>query len=150
MTDRTKRWIAAVLGVPYVAAASLLLLWPNGEMVRRVLLKVYLYGLNDVGIPVTITPEDYATLANALLFLPLTLLGILLLGRRRAWLVAVLGIGSGFLIEFLQAHLGLARVVELSDALLNAGGAVAGAIVGAVLLTLFEGRRRPEQSGSPD
>lgn len=150
MTDRTRRRAAAVLGVPYVAAASMLLLWPNGEMVRQALLKVYFFGLNDVGIPVTITPEDYATLANALLFLPLTLLAILLLGRRRALLVSVLGVGAGFLVEFLQAHLGLARVGELSDALLNAGGALAGVIVGAVLLRLLEGRRRPEENGSPD
>lgn len=97
---------------------------------RRIQLDIYLYGLNHLGVPPTFGPDDYSAVANGLLFAPLTLMAIVLFGGRRWLTVLVLGCLGGFIAEYLQATLGLARVAELSDALLNAAGAALGAGLG--------------------
>jgi len=125
-----RRWIAAMVLVGYLSCVVILLLWPDGEQVRRLLLDVYLYGLHDLGVPPTVTPDDYAAFANALLFLPVTMAAVVWWGRRRALLILMLGCGAGFAAEYLQATLGLARVAEASDALLNAVGATVGTLLG--------------------
>lgn len=141
-----RRVIAAAIVAGYLSSAAALLLWPDGEQVRRLLLDVYLYGLNDLGVPATVTPEHYAALANALLFLPVTLGAVVWRGRRRAALILLLGCSAGFAAEYFQASLGLARVAEASDALLNAAGAAVGTGAGLGIDVLLSRRARDGDS----
>lgn len=140
------RRLVGLIALAYAAGVASLLFWPDGERVRRVLLDVYLYGLQHLGIPPSVTPDDYAVAANALLLLPLALVGVIFVGRRWAWGVLVLGVLVGFAVEYLQGALGLARVADLSDALLNAAGGVVGAVIGWAVDFLLDRRvaRRPE------
>lgn len=137
---RHRRWIAGVIAAVYAAGAATLVLWPVGEQVRRLLLRVYWFGLTQLGVPSTVTADDYATLANALLFTPLTLALVLLVGRRWALIIGLVGALLGFAAEHAQATLGLARVAELDDGLLNGAGAIMGTLAGVLVDRWFDRR----------
>lgn len=59
-----RRLAVALLAVPYACGIVLLLLWPQGEQVRRIQLDIYLYGLNHLGVPPSFDPDDYSAVAN--------------------------------------------------------------------------------------
>lgn len=127
---RVAGWV--VVGI-YAVLAGGLLLWPDGERVRRALLDVYLFGLNVLGLPPSMTPDRWALLGNVLLLLPLACVATLRWGRRWWWVVAVAGVVAGVVVESLQAGLGLSRVVDPVDALCNGLGALLGAGLGALV-----------------
>ncbi|MCA0337588.1 MAG: VanZ family protein [Actinobacteria bacterium] len=131
MSRRTLLLLA--VAVPYAVGVALLLVWPHGDQVREVQLAIWNFGKQHLGVPLSVGPDEYANLANALLVAPLTFVGVLLLTARRWWLVLLIGCAVGVLAEFLQAELGLSRVAQVSDALLNAAGAVIGLLVGVVV-----------------
>ena len=123
---------AGVLAV----ALGLLLLWPDGEVVRQVILRIYLFGLHR-GVPPPVGPEVYATVLNVVAFVPVAWLGVVVLRRRPATVVLVL-VALSALAELVQASPWLGRNPSLLDVACNAAGAVIGALLGS--------RRR----GAPD
>ncbi|HPB71575.1 MAG TPA: VanZ family protein [Phycicoccus sp.] len=132
MSQRVWRGVAWAACAAYLAAALTLVLWPNGESVRHLLLRVYLFGLYDLGVPPSVTPDWYAAVANVLLLLPGTWALMVLLGRRRwPWIVAV-GLLGGVGAESAQAVFSAHRVFEWGDIAANVSGALLGVALGAV------------------
>ena len=117
--------VAGVLAV----ALGLLLLWPDGEAVRQVVLRIYLFGLHR-GVSPRIGPEVYAAVLNVVVFVPLAWLGVAVLRRRPRTVVLVL-VAVSVVAELVQASPWLGRVPSLLDVVCNAAGAVLGAALGS-------------------
>jgi glycopeptide antibiotics resistance protein len=138
------RWLAVgLIAGTYLVGAALLLLWPNGEQVRRLLLDVYLYGLYDLGLPPWVTPGVYSALGNVLLFAPAGLALTLALGRRRVWWAVALCVLASVGVELAQATLLSARrVPDVGDVLCNTIGSLLGCTAGTAWLRWTERRAR--------
>ena len=126
------RRTATVLAALVTLGLVVLLLWPQGDLVRRIVLEVYLVGLTDLGVPPSITPEDYAVVLNALAFVLLGWLGVRLL--RRSWLlVAGVLVGLSCTVELVQMLPVMQRQPQLLDVVANGLGAVLGAGLASAL-----------------
>lgn len=125
--------VAAVLAL----LLALVLLWPDGYVVNRAVVRVYVFFL-ERGMPQAVTPEHYATLLNVLAFVPLGWLGVAALRRRIVTTVLVLG-GLSALVELVQLLPLLGREASVLDVVCNTGGALLGAVLGS--LTRHEPRR---------
>lgn len=81
--------------------------------------------------------------ANVLMFLPLGMFFVLLLGRRRWWSAIVLGVGLSAAIELAQLLFFSTRVADVRDVVSNGSGTVIGVLI-ALLLTArtAQARRR--------
>ena len=123
-THRAGTAIALALAVVVLAA----LLWPEGYAVNRAIVRVYAAGLR-LGVPSSVTPEDYALLLNVLAFVPLGWLGVVALRGRPVVVVAAL-VGLSVAVELVQALPGVARDPSVGDVVLNGLGALAGAGLG--------------------
>lgn len=150
MTARWRGVVVGLIGGAYAVSALAVLLWRDGEQVRQLLLRVYLFGLNDLGLPSWVTPGTYAALGNVLLFVPFGVAVAALVARPGRPLSMVgAAAGAGLLvsvaIEWVQTRSGWQRVPELSDVLLNSGGA----LLGAVLLRGWLGLRGRQRPGGP-
>lgn len=83
---------------------------------------------------------------NVLMFLPIGLFFVLLLGRRYWWLAIIFGAGLTIVIETAQRFLP-DRVSDVRDILANSTGALVGVLI-ALVLTAGKARRlRREQAG---
>ena len=150
MSGRGRGWVRhSALGVvlaAYVCAASVLVLWPDGERVRRALLDVYFFAITDLGLPSWGGPEGYARIGNVLLFAPLAGAITLYTGWRRWWLATLtcglLSVGA----EWAQTRTGMQRVPEWSDVRDN----VTGAFVAAVLIAAWLRVRGRDPRGDED
>jgi glycopeptide antibiotics resistance protein len=126
------RTVVRGLALLATATLALLLLWPDGEAVRQVLLRVYLFGLAR-GVPPRIGPEVYATVLNVIVFVPLGWIGVDLL-RRRASTVALSLLALSVGVELVQALPALGRAPSLLDVACNAAGGLIGALLGSVVV----------------
>lgn len=115
-------------GVAVVLAVLLVpvLLWPDGEAVRRVVVDGYVV-LLERGMPPAVRPEHYAAVLNVLAFVPLGWLGVAALRRRVATTVLVLA-GASALVELVQLLPVLDREASLLDVACNTAGAALGAL----------------------
>lgn len=120
-----------------------LLLWPDGEAVRRIVLDVYLFFL-ERGAPRSVTPEVYATALNVLAFVPLGVIGVAGLRRRVLPTVLVLAAVSA-LVETAQLLPVLHREASLVDLACNTAGAVVGALLGSALREDAGRDERPDE-----
>ena len=114
-----------------LVALAGLLLWPDGEALRRLLLDVYLFGLRH-GVPGWIGPEVYAAALNVLVFVPLGWVGVAVLRRRPATVALGLLVLSAT-VELAQALPVLGRVPSLLDVACNAAGGLVGALLASVV-----------------
>lgn len=130
---------AMVLAVVLAVVLGALLLWPDGEAVRRLLLDVYLFGLQR-GVSPRVGPEVYAAALNVLAFVPLGWIGVALL-RRRAVTVAVVLVALSTGAELAQATAWLGRDPNVLDVACNGAGAVLGVLLASV------GRGRHDDAG---
>ena len=85
--------------------------------------------------------------ANVLMFVPLGLFLVLLLGRRHWWLAVLLGAAVSVAIELSQGAFLPTRVSDLRDVIANSSGALTGVIVGAIVMAVSDLRRRRRASG---
>jgi hypothetical protein len=125
---RAHRRQAAALLLAYVALIGLVTLTPDS--VDR---GVYPYH----GIP-AFRYSMIEEAANVALFVPLGMLGVLALGRRRWWLVAIAGTTLSASVELTQGAFLPGRVASLGDVAENG----LGALVGAALAVLLARRTR--------
>lgn len=79
--------------------------------------------------------------ANVLMFLPIGVFFLLLLGRRQSWLAAIVGAALSAAIEFVQLFLP-ERVSDPRDLAANSAGAVLGVIIGLIATWPAAIRRR--------
>ncbi len=145
MRGRLRWLVVALISGAYLTAAALLLLWPNGERVRRLMLDVYLYGLYHLHLPIWMTPDVYSTIGNVLLFAPAGLALTLALGRRRVWWALGICLLASVGVEGAQATLLSARrVPEVGDVLGNTIGSGIGCALGSWWLS--RSVRRPRSA----
>ncbi|WP_043670313.1 VanZ family protein [Clavibacter michiganensis] len=135
---RVHRRQAAVLLLAYVALIALLTLTPDSvdRGVYPYLMRGVLFAQHH-GIP-GFRYSMIEEAANVALFVPLGMLGVLALGRRRWWLVAVAGTVLSASVELAQGAFLPGRVASLGDVATNG----LGALLGAVLATLLARRTR--------
>ena len=106
-------WVVRAVAVIATVALAALLLWPDGEAVRMVILRIYLFGLHR-GVPARFGPEFYAAVLNVLVFVPIGWAGVVLL-RRRALTVALAIFALSATVELVQALPVLGRHPSVVD-----------------------------------
>jgi len=121
--------VGTALVVLVGGALLLLLLWPDGESVRQLLLRLYLFGLHH-GVPGSVNPDVYATVLNVVVFVPPGWLGVVLL-RRRVLTVWLSLLAASAAVELVQALPWLGREASLLDVACNGAGALLGAVLGS-------------------
>lgn len=120
------RWVGRLLVVAYLAVVGVALLWPDGRDINRLFVDVYLVGRNW-GVR-GLGPEDYATLANLVAFLPLAFGLVVGWSRVKAWVWLVVVVALSVGAELLQRQLW--REPSVIDVVLNSSGAVLGTVLG--------------------
>ena len=123
--------LAIVLTVLLAAVLVALLLWPDGELVNRVVVRVYVFFL-DLGVPASVTPETYGVLLNIAGFVLLGWLGVAV----ARWPAVRTAVGLTVLsaaVELVQALPWMGRDPSLLDVACNALGAGIGVTVASVV-----------------
>jgi VanZ family protein len=140
------RRLAGAAGVVYLVTLGFIALWPTpvdraaAGTITRVLAKLHAHG-----VPGWFDYELIEFSANVVLFLPVGLLGVVLLGAARWWAVVLIGCFISCCIELSQLVFLPARYATLQDVLANSSGAVIGAMLGTALLAMATSRMRPER-----
>ena len=127
--------VATVLAVVLTLLTVVVLLWPDGWVVNRGVVRVYVFFL-ERGMPQRVTPEDYAVLLNVAVFVPLGWIGVAMLRWPPAGVAWSLTAASAA-VELVQALPAFGRDPSLLDVASNALGAVLGVVAASVV-----GRRR--------
>jgi glycopeptide antibiotics resistance protein len=138
---RIARWLAA----GYLVALALIALWPTpvdrgaSGTITRVLARLHAYGVPDW---VNYALIEYT--ANIALFLPVGLLGVVLIGANRWWLAVAAGFALSCIIEASQLVFRPSRVATMLDIMANTTGTVLGALLAVLLLDAVTSRKRPQ------
>ncbi|MFJ3380063.1 VanZ family protein [Curtobacterium sp. NPDC090217] len=133
-TPRSRRIAAWVIGVYGVGVLFVGFAGSPVDAGAHPLVIRALDASHRVGVPGWFGYGALEFTANALFFLPLGLLVVLLVGARRWWVGAAAGLVLSACIETGQAVFLPARFASLDDVLSNTSGAVIGALVGVVVL----------------
>ena len=134
---RAAGWAVAV----YLVVLALIALWPTPvDRGARGSIVGGLDWLHAHGVPAWLDYPVVEFTANIALFLPVGLLGVLLLGRSRWWLTILAGAATSMVIEASQLIFLPARVATAADVVANTAGTVLGAVVGVVLLAAITAR----------
>lgn len=104
-----------------------------------------LFGNHDLTSWITYDRVEFA--ANVLMFLPIGLFFLLLLGRRQWWIAMLLGFGLTLVIELAQNSIA-DRVSDPRDVLANTIGALIG-VIAALVITGPAARRQKRMSRLP-
>lgn len=134
---RVARWALAV----YLVLLALIALWrtPVDRGAHGSITRV-LGWLHAHGMPGWLDYPLVEFSANIALFLPVGLLGVVLLGRSRWWLTILAGAATSALIELSQLVFLPARVATAADVVANTAGAALGAALGVALLAAIAAR----------
>lgn len=134
---RAARWLAAA----YLLTLTLIAFWPTpvdrgaSRSIARLLAR-----LHEHGVPGWVNYALVEFTANIALFLPVGLLGVVLLGSARWWLAILAGFTASGLIELGQLVFLPARFATPLDVLANTAGAALGAVLALLLLAAVTAR----------
>ena len=129
--------VARVLAAVYLVGLVLIALWPTpvdrdaSGSITRVLAFLHAHG-----VPEWFNYPVVEFTANIALFVPVGLLGVVLLGARRWWQAVLAGVAVSSLIELSQLLFLPDRFATAQDVLANGLGATLGALLGVVLLRI--------------
>ena len=139
---RGARWFAAV----YLVALALITLSPAPmDDGTTGMINTVLAWLHDHGVPVWVNYELTEFTANIALFLPVGLLGVVLVGVDRWWLTVLAGFLLSSAIELSQLLFLPSRFPTLFDVLANTTGAVLGALLAMLAVDAAASRRRSQR-----
>ena len=125
----------------YLVALALIALWPTPvDRGARGSISGGLDWLHAHGVPGWLDYPVIEITANIALFLPVGLLGVLLLGRSRWWLTILAGAATSTVIELSQLVFLPARVPTAADVVANTAGTALGALLGVALLAAITAR----------
>ena len=127
---RYSRRIVGVVTVAYLALVAVATLGPSsiaGSVFDGVLRIANMLPLGEI------TSADLEFAANVVMFLPLGTLFVLLLGPRYWGWAIVAGVASTFSIEGVQGIIP-GRVQDVRDLVANGGGAIAGVLIGHLIV----------------
>lgn len=122
-------WLKAValaVVAAYPAAVGWLLLTPHAWQVNRLNVHIWITLLSPVGLHRVISPEQFAVVANVILFVPLVW-ALWILRRHWIWVAGVLALSCA--VEMYQAFIG-SRDSTIIDIIANTLGAFLGAALG--------------------
>lgn len=120
------RFVAAVLLLAYVGATMWLLTTDDGWAVNRLNVAIWSATVGPAGLRLPITPEQFADIANVLLFIPPFLaLGLLV----PSWWWVLLGGATSCAVELYQRSEG-SRDASAADVVTNTLGAAIGVGLG--------------------
>lgn len=146
MSDPTSRdragagpWWAVLLLLGYLVAMAVVVGWPDGWAVNRLIVRIY-YDLGAMGMPWgPMGPDDLAMLLNVLICIPPVIAAMHVLPRSPWWLWVVLGFLLSCAVELTQFYSGIGRDGSVVDIALNTTGALIGGLIGR---WTRDGRRR--------
>lgn len=138
------RRVALWLGSLYLVALALIALWPTpvDRIANRQLVRI-LIKLHDHGVPGWFSYALIEFSANIVLFLPVGMLSVILLGSARWWVAILIGFGASCLIELSQLVFLPSRYATLMDVLANTIGAALGAGLALIVLGAVTARSGP-------
>ena len=144
---RLVRRAAVALLLAFPIGAAWLTLNPDGWAINRLNVQIWIMLLGPVGLTGAVTPEQFATVMNVVLFLiPFTAVAIL---RPRWWWV-LLGFAITCAIESWQWVIG-SRDASLEDIVMNTLGAALGVALGRWIVGRLhhpDARALDEESGA--
>lgn len=143
---RLPRWLIALallvlLAVP--AAGGVLLLTSDGWAVNRANVAVWQATVVPLGLGGAVSPEDFAVLANVLLFVPV-FAALAVLVPSWWWVLAAAAVSGA--VELHQLSLGT-REASIGDVLANTAGAALGVLLGRAVRRAVLARPRLKASG---
>ena len=131
------RWLAAA----YLLTLALIAFWPTPvDRAAHGTIATVLARLHAHGVPDWFNYTLVEFTANIALFLPVGLLGVVLLGSARWWLAVLAGFTASSLIELGQLIFLPARYATVMDVLANTAGATLGALAALALLAAVTAR----------
>jgi len=136
--------ILSVVTLGYLALVGWVTLSPQSTLQQGSLLWRFAELLDRVPGAEWFTFSRLEFIANVVMFVPLGLFFVLLLGRSRWWLAIVLGVVMTLAIELAQQFIA-GRVSDPRDLLANSLGATIGTIL-ALILTASKARRLRRQA----
>ena len=136
--------ILSVVTLGYLALVGWLTLSPQSTLQQGSLLWRFAELLDRVPGAEWFTFSRLEFIANVVMFVPLGLFFVLLLGRSRWWLAIVFGVVMTLAIELAQQFIA-GRVSDPRDLLANSTGATIGTIL-ALILTASKARRLRRQA----
>jgi len=144
------RGAALVLGVLYVVVLALIAFWPTPvDRDASGTITAVLSRLHAHGVPRWVNYPLVEFSANIALFVPVGLLGVLLLGRGRWWMAVLAGFAASCAIELGQFVFLPARYATVVDVIANTSGAAGGAVLALGLLGVLAGRSRVTPARPP-
>lgn len=139
------RRTALVLAFVYLLALSAIAFWPTPvDRDASGSITGVLAWLHAHGVPGWVNYALVEFTANIALFVPVGLLGVILLGARNWWLAILAGCVTSGYIEFTQLVFLPARFATPQDVLANTLGAALGALLGVLLLAAVSSRARAQ------
>ena len=134
---------ALVLAAAYLVALALIAFWPTpvDRGAHRPITTVLAH-LHAHGVPSWFNYGLVEFTANIALFVPVGLLGVILLGSARWWVAVLAGCAASSLIELGQLVFLPSRYATVMDVIANTSGALLGALLALVLLAAI-GSRSP-------
>lgn len=128
---RVARWLAAA----YFLALCLIAFWPTPvDRGAAGTISSILARLHAHGVPDWVNYQLVEFTANIALFVPVGLLGVVLVGANQWWWAVAAGFGVSCLIELGQLVFLPGRFPTLPDVVANTAGAVFGALLAVLLL----------------
>jgi len=125
------------LGAAYLMALALIAFWPTPvDQGAHASLTSTLEWLRRHGAPDWLEYTSVEFTANIALFVPVGLLGVILIGARRWWLAILIGFLASCLIEFGQLMFLPARFASVNDVVANTSGAVLGTALALIVLVV--------------
>lgn len=145
------RRVALWLGSLYLVALALIALWPTpvDRIANRQLVRI-LIKLHDHGVPGWFSYALIEFSANIVLFLPVGMLSVILLGSARWWVAILIGFGASCLIELSQLVFLPSRYATLMDVLANTIGAALGAGLALIVLGAVTARSGPSPQSAAE
>jgi glycopeptide antibiotics resistance protein len=139
---RVARWLAAA----YIVALTLIALWPTPvDRGASGTITSLLARLHAHGVPEWVDYQLLEFSANIALFLPVGLLGVVLVGANQWWWAVAAGFALSCLIELSQLVFLPGRFATPVDVLANTAGAVFGALLAMLILDAVTTRERSER-----
>ena len=134
---------AFVLAAAYLVALALIAFWPTpvDRGAHRPITTVLAH-LHAHGAPAWFNYALVEFTANIALFVPVGLLGVILLGSARWWMAILAGFAASSLIELGQLIFLPSRYATIMDVIANTSGALLGAVLALVPLAAI-GSRSP-------
>ncbi|MDH6235826.1 VanZ family protein [Cryobacterium sp. CG_9.6] len=129
--------VAIVLSVVYLTALALIAFWPTPvDQGAHTYLMSLLGWLQRHGAPTWLGYGFVEFAANIALFVPVGLLGVILLRARRWWLAIFAGFFASCCIELGQLMFLPERFATVRDVVANTGGTIIGTMLALIVLGL--------------